>query len=361
MGLPQSATVAHALAGTLLIQCRPEHVEDAARVAGTRGGGLVVSGPEATRTARLVREQGFGGPLLCDAERYCGKRRILASEGVTSGWVRQQLDMCEAALTDSGYIGTADTGGLRTVLTEAARLGPRVIALLPLAKSWLTTPAVQDLVAEVRRHDVPVALAVEDSRDPLATRKAVHGLLTVLQESPVPVLLIRSDTSAVGALCYGALAGAVGTRPSVRHIAPPGGGFSSTSEPSAFVRMLLDYYTVGRIADIAQQTPDLSQLWECECDECGGRSLRRLATVSDPERQEALAFRHSLHALFDLHIGIARPHTTRQAWMRSWHEHCSNALNLHADIRRHDPTWRRPSALSSWHEVSRRFVPREVT
>jgi hypothetical protein len=161
---------------------------------------------------------------------------------MSSHWVNLQLKAGQPwALTDSGYIPAGDLAALRAVLAWGSGL-TQVIIALPLAIEWLTRDR-DILIAELTAAGRPVALMLESENDPLATTAAVTGLIAVLR-CPVPVLLLRSDTSVLGALAHGAAAVSVGSKSGLRHIYPipddDGGGFSPP--PAAYVPALKSYY-----------------------------------------------------------------------------------------------------------------------
>jgi len=125
-------------------------------------------------------------------------------------------------LTDSGYIGERNLTALTSVLSQAADAGDDVTAVLPLHKSWLRTHA--DLLSvEIRRYGVPVALVVEDPKDPFDAVDALRGLVEVLR-SGASVALLCTDMSGLGALCFRAQWAAIGVRSSPRHLYPADGG-----------------------------------------------------------------------------------------------------------------------------------------
>ncbi|HEU5471360.1 MAG TPA: hypothetical protein VFV67_11955 [Actinophytocola sp.] len=335
------------LAGHLLVQCRPTQVAAAAEVASAHGGGLVITGPSALLSARNVLEhQGFTGPVLCDADRYSGRRRVGAGRGISPGWFKRQRDLGLVPLSDSGYLAARNLLGLRSILRGTARESSTVIAMLPIAARWFATPAVCDALAhEIAAAGVPVAVAVERAGDPFAARYVLRGFLRLLRRVNVPVLLLRSDVSALGALCHGAHAAAIGTTSALRHIypiQPPGGGYRP-SGIATFLSPLLSYHNVDTIERIVKGTPEHEHLWPCLCPTCDGR-VPVLDSAED-------AFRHALHAQLMLRAELFRAQT-RQALVSTWHEHCSHALSLHDDVTRFVPRHRPPGGLRSWLNIT---------
>lgn len=318
------------LAGALLVQCRPSEARAAAEVAGAHAAGLVLTAGNPEPVVEDLRAGGFTGPILCDAGRYSGSRRIPASRGIRQAWVRRQHALGLVALTDSGYLAPRDLRGLRTILRAARELEPPVIAMLPMAARWFATDAIVDtLLREIDRAGVPVAVAIEHRRDPFGAQYVLRGWLRLVKSATVPVLLLRSNVSALGALCHGAHAAAVGTSSSLRRLYPLA-PYNQPPPPgvSAFVTPLLGYHRLETLARI----PELSELWKCECPVCSGRT---------PGAREA--FRHSLHAQLRLRGGL---HGT------AWHERCGQALFLHQRMTEVIPGWRPPDGVRSWYQVT---------
>lgn len=342
------------LFGRLLIQCRPRQAHVAAAVADAHQSGLVITGTKALTKARELRAGGFRWPILCDAARYVGTRRVPGARGIHPAWCRAQHEISEVALTDSGFLRSRDQVGLQAILRAAQREPRPTIALLPMAVHWLRYPAyTKALVDQLNRFGVPVAVTFEHAGDPFSTQYAVRGIRALLT-AKVPVLLLRSDISALGALCNGAYAAAVGTGTALRHIAPVStGGGGRRPSIAALVPHLLDFRSTDRIVEAAARNEDLAQFWECRCDECAGRPIARFDRISDLQLRETTAFRHSLHSLLDLHTDLRRPGLTAGGLALTWQERCSHALNLHRELTDHDETWHAPRYLSAWYETGK--------
>ncbi|WP_327009373.1 hypothetical protein OHA72_20300 [Dactylosporangium sp. NBC_01737] len=211
--------------GTLLVHCSANQALRCAPIAGRPGAGLVISpyqrdeaGLLAT-AAYLLRQRRFEAPLLLDAARYAGQARLPASAPFNPRWLRRQRELGVPVLTDSGYVDSGDEPGLAGILHRAAVL-PDTIAVLPLHPTWLQDRLHRTvLTGHIRAAGAPVALVLEANRDPFALPGVVDGLLAVLG-CGVPTLLLRCDVSALGALCHGAQAAAVGTVAGLRHLTP---------------------------------------------------------------------------------------------------------------------------------------------
>lgn len=338
------------ISGRLLIQCRPHQAHAAVTVARAWDAGLVLTGKALEPAVRALRDGGFAGPLLCDADRYSGGKRVSAATGVHPAWIRRQAGLGLLPLTDSGYVAARNVTALRTVLRAAAQQQSLVVAMLPLAARWFATKAIcEALVREINSFGVPVALAIEHSGDPFGVQRLVRWFLHLLATTTVPVILLRSDVAALGALCHGAHAAAVGTISALRHTYPKGPRRAPRLPGvSAFVTPLLAYHRLETLETVFAKTPDLEQLWPCECPVCDGRTPAVLAAEEEPA---TLAFLHSLHALLGLRADLRRVRTP-EAMASAWHEHCSHALHVHDQVAEIAPAWRAPAGVRSWLKVT---------
>ncbi len=350
---------------TLLVQCAAaEGWEASSLVAERPNAGLVLSGAQAPCTARALQEHGFDKPLLCDAERYRGKNRAVADEEFNARWISKQRELGIPVLTDSGYVGEDDVPGLESILCQSAQLGDDVIACLPLHASWLTNSAsLERLQAVVREAGVAVALVLEHQKDPLGVQQALRGLLRFLGTATKPVLLLRSDVSALGALCFGALAAAVGTTSARRHLYPcTSGGAAWPPQVSVLVAHCLSYVGANKLAAAVQATPDQADRWECTCRTCSGRMVDYFATIRDREHADRAAFGHSLEKLLDIHEELFSRRLTQRQRQNSWIQQCSAAGSYHQEI---DSllaqSWKRPSFLKAWQSVGTEFLAADVS
>ncbi|WAL68632.1 hypothetical protein ORV05_12920 [Amycolatopsis cynarae] len=338
------------LTGRLLIQCRSAHALTAAEIATAHRAGLVVTGGKPEQAVGLLRGRGFAGPILCDADRYSGKKRVTAGCGIRPAWCGRQRELGLIPVTDSGYLDKQNWPGLRTILRAAARQPPPVIAMLPVAARWFDTDAIRDaFIEEINKYQVPVAVAIERQGDPFGAQYVARGFLRLVREAAVPVLLLRSDVSALGALCHGAHAAAIGTVSTLRHIHPISRWWPADPGVSAFVTPLLSYHKLDRIEEVVEKTPDLAQLWPCACPVCADSTPVRLRESENPQEP---AYRHSLHAQLRLRAELFGRARTREALVSTWHEHCSHALAVHKQVAEVIPGWREPEGLKSWLAVT---------
>ncbi|MFI7664170.1 hypothetical protein [Nocardia sp. NPDC049526] len=328
--------MAHAPASSAPILAPLTRYDDVGAVITTR------NHADAKRAVRDIRQANPRAAILLDASRYSGKNRGIGARCMTTGWINLQIKIGSRwALTDSGYIPANDLTALRAVLRWESEL-TQVVTALPLAIQWLTLD-YEALIAELTAAGRPVALMLESEGDPLATKAAVSGLIAVLR-CPVPVLLLRSDTSVLGALAHGAAAVSVGTKSALRHIYPivdTDGGFQPP--PAAYVPALLSYKRLSIIEDGITRNPDLD-VWKCDCSVCMGRSLIWIVNHPDPE---TAAFEHSLAAQSKLaKTLLAHPSELRGS---QWKTMCAVAQSNHELIvRKSGRTWEPAKALKAW-------------
>lgn len=339
------------LAGRLLIQCRPADAEVVLAISKAHETGIVVTGTSPEATVRRLRDRGFDGPILCDADRYSGKKRAKASRGTHPAWCRRQRELDLIPLTDSGYLPPRDLSGLRTILRAAAREPQPVIAVLPLAARWFATSPICDaLTREINAFGAPVALVLEHAKDPFGAQYVLRGFLRLLANSTVRVVLLRSDVSAIGVLCHGVHAAAVGTTSALRHLYPvTARGGSPRPGVSAFVTRLLGYHRLETCKALFAETPDMAHFWACSCPVCEGLAPDRLAETGTPAEA---AFRHSLQCLSALKAELFHHCRTREQLVSAWHEACSHALFVHDQLAETMERWNLPANLRSWYAVT---------
>ena len=302
-----------------------------------------------------TRKRAPGVDILLDAALHTGsKRRKLATQGIDLSWLNHQhRDGLRWALTDSGYVARGDRQGLQIILDGAA-LAHRsaqtrnrnrgVIAALPLASSWLTDEA--DILAQtLRKASTPVALMLEDEKDPLSRKNAVAGLVSVLQVN-VPVAVLRCDMSVLGALAYGATAVSVGDSSALRHFYPVTDTGGPSKPPLAtLVPELLGYYHLTKIDDAIAVAPDL-QVWVCPCRVCGHRRLDWIANSTSPD---VSAFEHAVSALADTARQLFEDAVTAEDRRQRWFQAIRRAqINHSAVIASTGQPWEPKDALGRW-------------
>jgi len=231
-----------------------------------------------------------------------------------------------------------------SILDQAQSLGSKTIALLPLASSWLSSDLAL-LTACIDQAGIPVAIALEHKKDPLSSAQAVRGLQALL-DCRVPILILRCDVSALGALAHGAVAAAVGTSSGLRHIFPIVPDEQTRPIPrktSAVVPALLSYSTLDKIERGVLADPT-SPVWQCNCTVCYGRTMDWILNSTTPD---ADAYRHSLAALAEAaHELMSLP--TRIERCTSWRSQCQHAQARHFEIEDTASAWEPAAALAAW-------------
>lgn len=308
-----------------------------------------LTAPQAA-AARFLRLNPSLDHVLFDADRYSGQERAGAGHQLSHAWVRAQLDAgVRRAMTDSPYIAAGDLATLTGILRWASTYGDQVIAALPIHLSWLTDPTqLAELVREVNTYGVAVAVIGEHAKDPFGTRAAVQGLVDLIEQTTTLVLLLRSDLAAVGALAFGASAGAIGTSTTLRHNfifteKKDEKDFFPAVKPAAFAPCAMSYRTLEKIAAAVRADTQHPERWTCECDTCNGAPLSVITDAS-------MAYQHSLSTIGDLaHAVLTGPERDRRAtWVQKcWHAQIVNE-ELRVDL---GIPWDNPPFLAAWHSL----------
>ena len=131
--------------------------------------------------------------------------------------VRQRAAGVPLILTDTPRIRNNELSELHKALARWDTIGEPTLVVLPLEPWWLRK-GLPRLIEEVRLAGRPVALVLLDWYNGLNAKGAVAGLLEFLSAvKPLPVVLLRSDISAIGAVAHQAFAGFVGWSANSRH------------------------------------------------------------------------------------------------------------------------------------------------
>jgi hypothetical protein len=331
----------------LLVHTDADRAELALERVDREGGGLVLHGKnKALMAARHLKyTKKFQRPLVLEADAYTGKRRKVASDAFDANWISQQRRLeLPVVLPDGGYVAEGDESGLYSILARVKHDGRSDLAApLALHKSWLDAKAgLPTLLRHAGDADVPIALTIEHSGDPYATKSLLHGLVEVLQLG-VKVYLLRCDVAAVGALCFGAEAAAVGTRTGLRHLFPQkeNGGGGAMPSVAALVRGMLSYISLDKIEPEIQQNPD-NDLWKCGCVVCGGQSLSWIKSAPKPEDA---AYLHSVEVLYQIRAELFDNFTTSAERRRAWIGLCDSAIFQHEDTA---ADWSPQRVLGNW-------------
>lgn len=255
-------------------------------------------GPERRGIVRACIEQTVlrapEASILVDAALYGGKDPKRATQALDPSWVTLQHQMgLPWALTDSGLIEEdhlANTQAILQATMALIRAGhERVIAVLPLGEGWIPhADAIADLI---QRHQIPVAIALTDQKDPLAKKGALEALIR-LHSTEVASLQLRAD--GLGLLSQSIAGIAIGDSTGRRHIFPSHTmeGFGNKPKPAAFLPNLLDFFTLERIIRLRESEP-MNPALQCSCATCSQYGWDRILT----DQSGSLAARHSIAAL----------------------------------------------------------------
>ena len=188
-----------------------------------------------------------------------------------------------------------------------------------------------------------LALFPGGSGDPLEGRKAVTGLVELLESARDGVAVLRTDLAGIGALAFGAVATSIGLSTALRHTVAAGGRAFAQQDrsPRVLVRPLLSWIRGSQVAQVVRD----GGLLDCDCPICYGRSLRRFVR-EDPESVREAAT-HSVLAWRAVMDGILDERLERRR--AAWLEVCARAIDNHAVLRaRSRIALRVPRYLNSW-------------
>jgi hypothetical protein len=341
------------LKSDLFVQAQCHRVTAATELVHTHGVGVVYAidprrrphaKPDSAGAIHYTRQHAPHADMLIDASWYTGKQRKFASSPPTWDWISfQRYHKLPWALTDSGYVAAGDTVGLTTTLSAGAAMGPGVIVTLPLAGTWLTDDATT-LKGKIEQYSTPVALMVEDEEDPFDQPGAVAGLIEVLAAES-PVMLLRSDAAALGALAYGAAGAAVGTTSTYRHIYPLRDGGGGANNLSFLIPLLLGYF-LNRRFENAYRLDNSLAAWRCGCTYCGGLDLTWIASSAEPHDA---AFQHSVAAVADLGRDLTAAVAVGHSAHAAWTQMCLHAQLEHFAVgEATDGLWAPKKSLGEW-------------
>lgn len=290
-----------------------------------------------------------GADILIDRNRYSGKNRADATSAMSRQWAEDQLRGLGLpwALGDAGY--AASLVDVSLVLQQGRALPACTIVPLAIPHQLLRDDAAS-LLALINDQDKPVALIVEHESDPFGTGGVVAGLVHVLRGAQVPVLLLRTDTSALGAISYGAAVGAVGAHSSLRHLFPVLDGNGGHGERLAFVvPALLTYVLADRFAKAYLVNPTLPA-WRCGCWFCHGRDLTWIAASG--KQAKAVAFQHSVASIADLGIQL-RSNLLQMNPVAAWDLMVTTAQTAHFAVANPSGSpWAPQDFLAHWHHAN---------
>ena len=231
---------------------------------------------------------------------------------------RQQAAGVPLILTDTPRIRNDDISALRKALARWDMIDEPTLVVLPIEPWWLRD-GLSGLVEEVRAAGRPVAVVLLHRYNGLDAKGAVAGLLTFMSAvEPLPVVLLRSDISAVGAVAHQAFAGFVGWSANSRHgplpMRRPEGDDERDESPSVLVPSLNDYIKTSKL-------PVFARIWRPDvlrCDDrvCRGDSLLGIADLAETGLRNGrlLACLHNLASTEQLARRVFAAADPRAAW-----------------------------------------------
>jgi hypothetical protein len=315
-------------------------------------GGAIVPGKRGAKLAAAT--QG----LLVDPARYDPRAKVNSDAlfDYDEWLIRQQEADVSLILTDTQRIRNRDRSALRKALARWEMLDKPTLVVLPIEPWWLKQ-GLACLTEEVRSAGRPVAIVLLHRYNGLDAADAIAGLLTFITAvGQLPVVMLRCDISAVGAVAYGAFAGFVGWSATTRHgplpMRPPdrdkyNGNDEQDESPGVFVPALHDYFKASKLPALARSR----RLDVLQCDDpvCEGSSLLRIAQLTEVDLSAArsLARRHDMASTEQLARRIFSADQPRDAW---W-ETCQAGANIGASLAGNGITLPAPRWLRQWLEV----------
>jgi hypothetical protein len=237
--------------------------------------------------------------------------------------MRQRAAGVPLILTDTPRIRNNDISELQKALARWDTIDEPTLVVLPLEPWWLRK-GLPRLIEEVRLAGRPVALVLLDWYNGLDIKGAVAGLLEFVSAvKPVPVVLLRSDISAIGAVAHQAFAGFVGWSANSRHgplpVRRPQDDDERDDSPSVFVPALNDYLKTSKLSVFVRiRRPEVLR---CDDRVCRGDSLLRIADLYETHRQDGrmLAGLHNLASTEQLARRVFAAADPRDAWWQACH------------------------------------------
>ena len=291
---------------------------------------------------------------LVDPFRYKpGETAAPASLFEFDEWLeRQRKASVPISLTDSPRIEARDRDALRKALHRWAKETQCVIVVLPLAPWWLRE-GLSCLIDEVAAAKRPVGVVVMHAYNGLDMARMVTGLVTFIAAvDPVPVVPLRFDVSAVGAVTYGAFAGFVGVSSSTRHgpVPMPGRGDQDDERddsPSVFVPALHAYLKASRLPAISRG--GANDVLHCHDSVCAGESLLRISRLAETNLTAARAEAHRHHMA--AHDQLARRVFSAAEPQDAWWEQCKSGADTTAALIERGISLSVPRWLRQWLEL----------
>ncbi|HEV2936299.1 MAG TPA: hypothetical protein VGY96_24520 [Streptosporangiaceae bacterium] len=283
----------------------------------TACGGAVVSGRQGAKLAAktpgvLIDPAAYGSQAAADSGPLFDYDEWL---------MRQQAAGVPLVLTDTPRIRNDDRSALRKALARWAAIDDPTLVVLPIEPWWLRE-GLACLTEEVRAAGRPVAIVLLHRYNGLDAAGAVAGLLRFISDvGPLPVVLLRCDLSAVGAVAHGAFGGFVGSSANTRHGPLPmrrpdraDGDDERDDSPSVFVPALHSYVKTSNLPALARHRP-LNAL-RCGDPVCRGDSLLRISDLGERDllAGRILAGQHNMACTEQIACRILSAADPRDAW-----------------------------------------------
>jgi hypothetical protein len=313
-------------------------------------GGAVVPGKQGARLAAKMPGI-LVDPALYDPRAKVGSDALFDCDE----WLmRQRAAGVPLLLTDTPRIRNRDRSALRKALARWETIDQPTLVVLPI-ESWWLREGLSCLTEEARAAGRPVAIVLLHRFNGLDAAGAIAGLLTFIPAiGQLPVVLLRCDISAVGAVAYGAFAGFVGWSASTRHgplpMRQPGRAQDDDDRdesPGVFVPALHDYFKASKLPAFARSR----RLDVLRCDDpvCRGSSLLRIAELSEVDLFAArmLAYRHNVASTEQIARRVLSADEPRDAW---W-ETCKAGANLSASLAGDGITLPAPRWVRQWLDL----------
>jgi hypothetical protein len=279
----------------------------------TACGSAVVSGRRGAKLAAetpgvLVDPAAYGLPAAADSAPLFDYDEWLT---------RQQAAGVPVILTDTPRIRNQDRSALRKALERWAGIDETLV-VLPIEPWWLRD-GLSPLIEEVREAGRPVAIVLLHQYNGLDTARAVAGLLAFISAvQPLPVVLLRCDISAVGAVAHRAFAGFVGWSANTRHgplpMRPSDSAGERDESPSVFVPALHDYFKASTLPAFARHRR--SDVLRCDDLACRGDSLLEITRRCETDLQagRTLANRHNVAVTEQIASHVLSAAEPPEAW-----------------------------------------------
>ena len=267
--------------------------------------------------------------------------------------IRQRAAGVPLILTDTPRIRNNDISELQKALARWDTIDEPTLVVLPLEPWWLRRQhGLPRLIEAVRSAGRPVALVVLHQYNGLDVKGAVAGLLEFISAvRPLPVVLLRSDISAIGAVAHQAFAGFIGWSSNTRHgplpMRRPGGDDEQDESPSVFVPALNDYLKSSKLPALAHIR--WLEVLRCDDRECRGDSLLRIADLAETDLRASrtLANLHNLASTEQLARRVLAAADPREAWR----EACNAGTKTIASLTERGVSLPLPRWLRQWLEL----------